>query len=235
MAEIAGLWHDLGKMQPDFQRKLQSVLQEDGKAGLTLSMKVDHSTPGAAYAVRQLNMYGRILAYIIAGHHGGLPDWSGDEMGKAALKARLSRVKDLGIWEEREVKDFLFRPLPSQMPTGKDPAFWIRMVFSCLVDADFLDTERFFDPELSWRRTRFPSLSHLIPLFSSYIREKCEQLPIHRLIVCADGYWHAAGKRPWMILVSSALPCLQAEEKPFLPWHLLWNMLLNTATNESST
>jgi CRISPR-associated endonuclease/helicase Cas3 len=176
-AEIAGLWHDLGKMQPDFQRKLQSVLQEDGKAGLTLSMKVDHSTPGAAYAVRQLNMYGRILAYIIAGHHGGLPDWSGDEMGKAALKARLSRVKDLGIWEEREVKDFLFRPLPSQMPTGKDPAFWIRMVFSCLVDADFLDTERFFDPELSWRRTRFPSLSHLIPLFSSYIREKCEQAP----------------------------------------------------------
>ncbi|MBK6604785.1 MAG: CRISPR-associated endonuclease Cas3'' [Leptospiraceae bacterium] len=85
-AYLAGLWHDLGKYRSGFQRY---VLQSDspdahieGKVG---GREKTHSAAGALWAVKQLgNSYGRVLAYLIAGHHAGLDDWDG------GLDARLS-------------------------------------------------------------------------------------------------------------------------------------------------
>jgi len=67
---MAGLWHDLDKYSTEFQQYIKTVSGYDaeahieGKAG-----RVDHSTAGAIHAIRQFEKHGRILAYLIAGHH----------------------------------------------------------------------------------------------------------------------------------------------------------------------
>src|SRR5712671_6633986 len=89
-AQVAGLWHDLGKYSVEFQRRIKSVSGYDPDAHLEGQVgRVDHSTAGAQHAVKQFGVHGRILAYLIAGHHAGLPDWHTSETGGAALKARL--------------------------------------------------------------------------------------------------------------------------------------------------
>src|SRR5690606_39890029 len=73
---LAGLWHDLGKYKADFQSYIRTASgfendqTDEGGPG-----KVDHTTAGAIHALEKLGPRGRILAYLIAGHHSGLPDW----------------------------------------------------------------------------------------------------------------------------------------------------------------
>ena len=170
-ARIAGLWHDLGKYSAEFQRRIKSVsgyeAHLEGQAG-----RVDHSTAGAQYAIRQFNLHGRILAYLIAGHHAGLPDWHTSETPGAALKVRL----DDGSHLERALNqpipnDILSQTQPTSPLLGKAEGFhlWVRMLFSCLVDADFLDTEAFMDAEKGARRSKTPQLSELLPRFNAYM------------------------------------------------------------------
>src|SRR5690606_11255728 len=84
-ALLAGRWHDLGKFRARFQRYIRraSGFQADahitGEAG-----KAPHSTAGALLAVERFGLAGRVLAYVIAGHHAGLADWS------EGLDARLA-------------------------------------------------------------------------------------------------------------------------------------------------
>ena len=84
---LTGLWHDLGKYSPDFRRKIRAAAGQD--AHLEAKARVDHSTAGALHAVDRLGPLGRILAYVAAGHHAGLPDWTADETGGASLEVRL--------------------------------------------------------------------------------------------------------------------------------------------------
>ena len=133
--EVCGLAHDIGKYSPDFQKRI-----------LKGGARVDHSTAGAQELCRR---YGMIPAYAAAGHHGGLPDiGSSSDLDEAGtLLARLKRkVPDYSAFAgeitfptaaELEAQ---IRPLGR---TGYTQAFFTRMLFSCLVDADYLDTERF--------------------------------------------------------------------------------------------
>jgi CRISPR-associated endonuclease Cas3-HD len=102
-AEVAGVWHDLGKYSADFQRYIrnasgyerQEAHIEGGKG------RVDHSTAGAIHAIDRFGVHGRILAYLIAGHHAGLPDWyPGEQSGPLAArleqKELLERSKEGG-------------------------------------------------------------------------------------------------------------------------------------------
>jgi CRISPR-associated endonuclease/helicase Cas3 len=77
---LAGLWHDLGKFSQAFQNKLLAAADPEAhiesKPG-----RVDHSTAGAIWAVERMKGPGRILAYLAAGHHAGLPDWWSEEDG----------------------------------------------------------------------------------------------------------------------------------------------------------
>jgi len=79
---LAGLWHDLGKYAQAFQNKLRAAAGDE--AHLKAKVRVNHSTAGALYAVEQFGKAGRLLAYIAAGHHAGLPDWEADRTGQAA-------------------------------------------------------------------------------------------------------------------------------------------------------
>lgn len=85
---LAGLWHDLGKYQPDFQRYIRSASGFDAHIE-TAPGKVKHAIAGAIHAADSLGSYGRLLAYLIAGHHAGLPDWHPAEAKGAALSQEL--------------------------------------------------------------------------------------------------------------------------------------------------
>jgi CRISPR-associated endonuclease/helicase Cas3 len=168
---LAGLWHDLGKFSPDFQRKLRAA--GGGEAHIEARGRVDHSTAGALHAVRRFNTAGRILAYTAAGHHAGLPDWEADKTGRSALSQRLQHEDLLAAALDGGIPaEILDLPFPAERPLGRDPAFWVRMLFSCVVDADFLDTEGFFDPVRSAARGRYPPLSDLVAPFNAYMSAK---------------------------------------------------------------
>jgi CRISPR-associated endonuclease/helicase Cas3 len=181
---VAGLWHDLGKYSPDFQRKIRAAAGQD--AHLEAKAQVDHSTAGALHAVDRLGPLGRILAYVAAGHHAGLPDWTADETGGAALEIRLRNRPLLDAAKTGTAPPaVLNHPLPTEKPPpGADPALWVRMLFSCVVDADFLDTEAFFDPEKAAQRGGFRGLGELLGGFAAYMEDKtahAEPTPVNRI------------------------------------------------------
>ena len=141
-AALAGLIHDLGKYSPTFQRRLEGA-----------SLKVDHSTAGAQLAVQLAakpddRLIAQVLAHAVAGHHAGLPNTIGDE---GSLDARLKREIDAldPSWRQ-EIAPVASGLMPSAMSWGDKGSaayrlgFFGRMVFSCLVDADFRDTEAFY-------------------------------------------------------------------------------------------
>lgn len=70
---LAGLWHDLGKYSIEFQEMLTKSSTDKTFEG-QLPIHVNHSTAGGIMAVDKFNNAGRILAYLITGHHAGLPD-----------------------------------------------------------------------------------------------------------------------------------------------------------------
>jgi len=182
---VAGLWHDLGKYSEDFQRMIRtahgSEADVDGHPG-----HVDHSTVGSILAIQKFNNIGRILAYVIAGHHAGLPDWQSETSGMAALAQRLQKVGLLEKVTVAEVpSEVMKQAMPSEKPkVGADPALWIRILFSCLVDADFLDTEAFMEPQKASLRGVHPSLPELLPLFTRFAEAKsnsAEDTSVNRL------------------------------------------------------
>ena len=87
---LTGLWHDLGKFAPDWQdylrKKAGTNIHTDEVVGI-----VDHSTAGAQLAEQTLPKLGRLVAYLIAGHHPGLPNGEDGEAPQSSLKERLHK------------------------------------------------------------------------------------------------------------------------------------------------
>ena len=136
-AERAGLLHDIGKYSPRAQARQRDPEHKP---------KADHATAGAKEAYLRLRDLPAGMA--IAGHHGGLPDLGaqGDwENGTfiARIKKELTGENDPSAWRSE-----IAPPQSARMPAwisgireGRYVAMYIRMLFSCLVDADFIDTE----------------------------------------------------------------------------------------------
>lgn len=182
--ELTGLWHDLGKYSEEFQTYIRAVNNPDAHIN---QRGGDHSTAGALHALRQLGSFGQICTYPIAGHHAGLPDWQ--EGGPASLALRLQAIERL---EKALVSgipdDILNRSLPKARPkaagTELSRSFWLRMLFSCVVDADFLDTEAFFNPEKTQQRGDYPSMDVLFSKFNEFMAQKAAQVtdtPVNRI------------------------------------------------------
>jgi CRISPR-associated endonuclease/helicase Cas3 len=159
IARLAGLLHDLGKYTEAFQLRLTGA-----------SIRVDHSTAGAAL-VRSIGIdryVADLLGYVIAGHHAGLPDRLG---GAGSLEERLRDfdASTLDSAWQREITldaqglapklDFTDKAkLPFQF------GFLGRMIFSCLVDADYRDTEAFYHAVEGRNVQRdWPQLQSILP------------------------------------------------------------------------
>ncbi|MCB2188432.1 MAG: CRISPR-associated helicase Cas3' [Deltaproteobacteria bacterium] len=185
-----GRLHDLGKFSGAFQKRL---------AG---GPRVDHATAGAREALaRWGEQKGRLLAYALAGHHGGLPDWVDPGGG---LKGRLTKE----IPDYRHFPPTVLTELKLGAPrlrfeagrSGFQTAFFCRMLFSCLVDADFLDTEAFMDPQKAgWRggRPGLPALQDRLKTFLAGLRQREQAGPLnpHRNRIL-EACLQAASKNP---------------------------------------
>lgn len=146
-AYFLGLCHDLGKFSPDFQRYLLECEQNPRGRG----HGPDHKAAGAWLAAQHLGP----LAWLVQGHHGGIQSrtdsttWLQQQVSKPSVADALSRAR---------------QAIPDLEPqTGLEPPehtrhsrtaaeLWLRMVFSALVDADYLDTEGHFAPEKAAQR-----------------------------------------------------------------------------------
>ena len=86
----AGWLHDIGKATNAFQRYLLQCNEMDDSEYDADGSQSNHASSGAALAEEKLGpCIGRILAYLSAGHHAGLPDWHSAETGNASLPIRL--------------------------------------------------------------------------------------------------------------------------------------------------
>jgi CRISPR-associated endonuclease/helicase Cas3 len=181
-ASLAGKWHDLGKYRPGFQRYLRQTDHPDahieGKVG---GREKTHSAAGALWAMQTLEathgkngaLASRVLAYLIAGHHAGLDDWHGGLKERLAqgdcqveLKEALAASPPASVLDSGD-----FVPHLHSIPGGSPGfALWVRLLFSCLVDADFLDTEAHFDADQPARRTGFPTLDQMRTALETYMK-----------------------------------------------------------------
>lgn len=164
LAYLAGLLHDVGKYTEAFQRRLEGE-----------NIRVDHSTAGAALLLGTMPAKDRgiaeLVAYGIAGHHAGLPDKGGE--AASSLSERLKGFRDVlsPVWRE-EIKADLTGLLPKMCFEKTHAAFQFaflgRMIFSCLVDADFKDTEAYYlGLEGRQAEREWPALQALLPQFLS--------------------------------------------------------------------
>lgn len=184
-AGLAGLWHDLGKFRPSFQRYIRRASGFDADAHIEgTAGRVTHSTAGALLACDRFGVAGRVLAYLIAGHHAGLDDWHGGlEVRLASEEARKELNEALEAKPPSDILDpCSFTPDLRQVPGGSAGfALWVRMLFSCLVDADFLDTEAYMDPDRAVQRGSWPSIGDLLERFDRHMSELVAQAPSTRV------------------------------------------------------
>jgi CRISPR-associated endonuclease/helicase Cas3 len=200
-AEIAGLLHDLGKYSARFQARLHNRSIRG----------INHWAAGASHAAAALKAWG--VAFAADGHHTGIPALNEAEAARP-LRTTIQNFSDLNRRLEltgqcpesldelldRFESDGLKLPAFSPRPiTDKfAEAFRTRLLFSCLVDADFLDTEKHFDPEQSVQRTAVPDLEP---------EHAQEILKTHLVTKPADGPVNGLRKQ----LLND---CLDAAEKP---------------------
>ncbi len=141
-----GMLHDIGKYSEAFQKRILGLSNQS----------VDHSTAGAQVCLEK-GGYHSFLSYCIAGHHAGLPDFgtSSDSMNEPTLMGRKKKkIPDYHKYREEMVIPEI-KTMPFDLRTVPDKDFslsvFIRMIYSCLVDADFLDTEAFMKDGKSGR------------------------------------------------------------------------------------
>lgn len=148
LGNLIGMAHDIGKYSQAFQDRLFGS-----------PVKVDHASAGARVLINEgvgWESVTKLLAYPICGHHTGLQDYGNEN--REGLYQRL-KIKELEEYEayKKEVTINISRleEVNFQRFTNIDSnyqafsfAILVKMLYSCLVDADFLDTELFMGNEV---------------------------------------------------------------------------------------
>ena len=188
---LLGKVHDLGKARASFQSYLyrcNGVEDSDPDFG-----DRTHASAGAIWLWQHGGNLGKALAYCVAGHHAGLPDWSGGATPDGALAmllkhdALILNESPVSKWIADHEAGWLSEPLSPPFRFSRDDSslsFWIRMMYSCLVDADFLDTEAFMDPERAALRPSAVPLATLAERFFAKLDDKqrsATDTPVNRI------------------------------------------------------
>ncbi|MEO8382986.1 MAG: CRISPR-associated endonuclease Cas3'' [Acidobacteriota bacterium] len=169
-AHYAGLWHDLGKFSADFQQ----MITADAEAERS---HVNHSSAGALRAMEELGEPGLILALVIAGHHAGLAN--AHELRQKRLQADQRRHLEAARAGGADAEWLEMKARPAEPPglsgKGRSIELWIRFLFSALIDADRLDTERFHDESKTALRGSSVSMCALAKKVDAYIDTLAEE------------------------------------------------------------
>ena len=197
-AHLAGLWHDLGKFRPGFQRyiRLDEAAHIEGRA--LVGRDKTHSAAGAVHALQTLKQRfgepgrqaGMLLAHLIAAHHAGLYDHAAlterllgggradsEREHREALAACAASHPDLLALPETLNARSLLPDIPGlreREPLAQ--SLWLRMLFSALVDADFLDTEAYLNCHRTERRAGFPPLAEYLARLDSHLDRMAERV-----------------------------------------------------------
>lgn len=150
---LAGQLHDIGKYSEAFQHRIRGS-----------SIQVEHALGGAVSADYFCHdrIAALLLKYVIIGHHSGLPDGgnAADLADSTTLQGRLKRDPEDYSAYKGEISpptiesSHMSSILALLIKEGRRAdvvevfAFFTRYIFSCLTDADFLDTERFYNPDI---------------------------------------------------------------------------------------
>lgn len=158
IARVMGLLHDKGKEQAEWQKYIQGVTQYN-KEYVHVRQGPPHAYVGACIAQKQYPQLAPLLAQPIAGHHRGLYDYCDYVQETKSVIPLDVKIDD---------------PIPCAMPKFTkleryDLHHFVRMLFSCLVDADRLDTEAFMTPEQARIRTNKATLEQLYEKLLSYL------------------------------------------------------------------
>ena len=170
LARYLGIWHDLGKFHPAFQQYLRDVELPNS----TLRRGPDHKAAGVRMALE--HGLGPV-ALVLQGHHGGLKN-------KTDLQRWYDRCKgetDQALDRARDAIDLPLSELP-ELPdyvqhNPRSTEFFLRMIFSALVDADFLDTEAHFTREQSEQRGSEVGINSLWQRFEDDQRKRFAEVP----------------------------------------------------------
>ncbi len=156
LGKVIGKCHDVGKADT----RWQSYLRNDGSG-------IDHMIAGGILASQHTP---ELASLPILGHHGGLKSLA---EAKSILKNARHNTHIQAAIERADIDIPEIRILPTFLQSGEDSAmrrkceFFVRMLFSSLVDADFLDTEQFMTPEKAVARDSEHSLNQLASKFES--------------------------------------------------------------------
>lgn len=187
MGYLSGILHDAGKYSARFQQRLRGS-----------NIRVDHSTAGAQWISKRevytehlgrnrLNEYlARLIAYAISGHHGGLPNF-GSIDAEGTLMCRLSKKEeDVPDWSVAWTEIAFDRPTAMNLQMF-DPgnratsallawkySFLGRMLYSCLVDADSINTREYCNEEdtLILGNRSVPAMEQLLNRHNDYMSKK---------------------------------------------------------------
>lgn len=167
ISELIGILHDIGKYSEDFQRRLRGE-----------NIRVDHATAGAQIIDKIYQQQGgcnplyRLMEYAICGHHSGLPNYGNKVYGMckrldneladfSSWKTEISSLKGVNLGD--------FKHKLRNNTSGFTLQFYIRYIFSCLVDADRIDAQNFPFEEATKLMSNTSTIMELKDKFENYM------------------------------------------------------------------
>ncbi len=163
--EVVGLLHDKGKEKRAFQ---EHIMRNSGyRPEVVVSGNKDHAVVGALIAKQLFPQFHLLMDNVLMGHHRGLYDE--EECQQKLRETEMPMEIDV-------------QPINIQLPVPRldgreDVHQLVRMLYSCLVDADFLDTESFMLPEQHRLRVHTWNMRELLCLLQRHLAQLSSGAP----------------------------------------------------------
>lgn len=168
---LLGLIHDKGKERVAFQqyiRKVNNLSTDDNNQ----YSNHNHAFVGGLLAKEFMGPTTiNLLSNQIISHHTGLHDYNDleDILNNESIPKEINK-DNIKIEQSLLINELMVLDVLKSKEGKKLFHHLSRMLFSCLVDADRLDTERFMD-EQSWQQRRHSTpIATLLPKLETYIR-----------------------------------------------------------------